>query len=115
MSLLKSKLTRSREELTDQRADRIVKTVDNSFKKMIIDLEDEINTKEDKLEAMLDMSSDSRTTTRNVIDELSPSEAKEWAKERVELKTELRLLKIKLDIAKDEQEELLGTGEIEEV
>lgn len=105
MSLLKNKLTRSRDTLTEERAERIVNSVEIGLNEKVLELEKEINKKEDRLEALLDMSSDARTTTRNAIDEL---DSDEWVEERLRLKKEIRMKKIYLDIAKQEQKELLG-------
>lgn len=104
MSLLRNKLTRGIGELTDDKAEKIVKSVDLSFSESKLALEKKINKLDNELEDMLDMSADARTTTRGTVENF---DADHWRDERLSKLEEKRLLEIKLSILKEDREMLL--------
>lgn len=98
-----AQLKRSNSKIRVDRARRIGTMVSNSHARLVMDLEEKIAKKEDELEAMMDLSTDNQTTSLNVI---SPNfDAAAFVEKVNNIKVDLRLLKIKLEIAQETTKE----------
>ena len=98
-----AQLKRGNSKIRTDRAVRIGNKVANAHSRMVMDLEEKVANKEDELEAMMDLSTDNQTTSLNVV---SPDFDASKFVERVNiLKTDIRLLKINLEIAQETTKE----------
>ena len=104
-------LTRSNDKITQDRAERISRAVENAGKAQLMKIQSRIDQIEDKKERMLDMSADNQTTTRNAIEDL---EAEGFIKKYNEYNQELFILNRELTIAKEGYDELMGEDESSE-
>ena len=98
-----AQLKRSNSKIRADRAQRIGAKVANAQSRMIMDIEEGISNKQDKLDAMMDLSTDNTSTSLNVV---SPDfDANSFVTNINKLKTEIRLEQIKLEIAQDTTKE----------
>lgn len=102
---LKTLLTRSNSEITEARANRISRSVENSFKSLLMNTQAKIDVLEDKKERMLDMSASNKTTTKNAVDDL---EADGFVREYCDIDEELFVLNRQMNIRKRAYEDLMG-------
>lgn len=92
-------LKRSNSKIREDRADRIADSVSDAQEKLIMDIKSNIRNKQNKLDNMLDLSADNRSTTMNVIsDSFDPDD---FVREINKLKTEIQLEEVKLKIAQE--------------
>lgn len=103
MATAKSKfaiqLARDNKQIRADRAVRISEGVADAQARLTMDIKGQIRGKEDELSAMTDLSTDNTNTSLNVI---SPSfNATEFVSRINTLKTEIKMLRIKLEIAED--------------
>lgn len=92
-------LTRDNKTIKVDRAERIGKKVSNAQSKLIMELEDLISADEDRLEAMMDLSTDNKNTSLNII---SPNfDAKDFVTTMQDIHVNLKINKEKLQIAQD--------------
>lgn len=96
-------LKRSNSKIRIDRARRIGDSVSDAQEKLLMDIKGNIRKMEDKLDTMMDLSADNRTTTNNVIS--SDFCADSFVREINDLKTKIRLESIKLEIAQETKEE----------
>lgn len=98
-----NQLKRTNSKIQADRAQRIGKSVSNAQTRLVMDLEEKVNKKQDELDAMMDLSTDNVSTSLNVI---SPDfNAKEFVEKINSIQVELNLLNIKLSIAQKTQAE----------
>ena len=96
-------LKRDNKKIRADRALRIGKKVANAQSKMIMAIEDDISNAEDRIEAMMDLSADNKSTSMNIV---SPNfSGEEFVQEFQTLNVKLKLNKEKLAIAQATLEE----------
>lgn len=110
MKHIKLLLTRSNAQISEDRADRITRAVENAAKAELMNIQTKIDRIEDKKERMLDMSSDNRTTTKNAIDDL---DATGFVQKYNEYEQELFILDRERQIAQKAFDKLLAEEETE--
>jgi hypothetical protein len=98
-------LTRSNQDITEARANRIGRSVENSFKAVLMETQAKIDSLEDKKERMLDMSASNQTTTKNAVDDL---EAEGFVREYCDIDEDLFVLKRQMKIRKAAYNDLMG-------
>jgi hypothetical protein len=100
---LRKLLTRSNSEITETRAERISRSVENAFKARLMDTQSKIDVLNDKKERMMDMSASNNTTTKNAIDDLN---ATGFVDKYCEIDEELFILNRQMTIQKNAYKEL---------
>lgn len=96
-------LARDNKQIRADRAVRISEGVADAQARLVMDIRGQIRGKEDELSAMTDLSTDNTNTTLNVI---SPSfNANDFVGKINTLKTEIKMLNIKLEIAEETTQE----------
>lgn len=102
---LKQLLTRSNSQITETRAERISRSVENSFKARLMDTQSKIDVLQDKKERMMDMSASNNTTTKNAIDDLN---AGGFVDKYCEIDEELFILNRQMSIQKKAYKDLFA-------
>jgi hypothetical protein len=96
-------LARDNKQIRADRAIRISEGVADAQTRLVMDIRGQVRTKEDELAAMTDLSTDNTNTTLNVI---SPNfNANDFVAKINTLKTEIKMLNIKLEIAEETTQE----------
>jgi len=102
-----NQLKRGNAKIRTDRAQRIGKKVSNAHQRMCMDLEEKVANKEEELEAMMDLSTDNRNTSLNVV---SPDfDAEAFVNKVNDLKVEIKLLKVKQEVSGETTEEWFST------
>lgn len=96
-------LKRGNAKIRADRAERIGNKVSRAQTKLISDLEDERDSKQDELDAMMDLSSDNQKTSLNVISK--DFDAYAFVNQINKLKTDIKMLEIKLTVAQETSKE----------
>lgn len=91
-------LTRSNKEISADRADRITKSANREYKRLIDAKEEEMEKIEDKIESMLDLSTSNKTTVDNSIKNF---DAVGWVNELANLEVKKKMISLEISVVKD--------------
>lgn len=98
-----AQLKRSNSKIRADRANRIGESVADAQEKLIMDIKAEIRNKYNRLDNLIDLSADNRTTSMNVVSDDFSADA--FVKEINKLKVEIQLAEVKLKIAQETKDE----------
>jgi len=94
--------TATSKEIKGFRGTLLVSTMKRDQDRLVMDLEDEVATLEEKLGSLTDMYPNSEMTLRITKKDFN---SKDWVKDTQELKVELKLKRVELKIARETTEE----------